>query len=293
MPISPDFLLQFFAFSAGAGIVLVFVYWHRVRPDPRLRWAIWVLGCVVVNYLLGLYAFLLEDDLTVNPASYLHFAMQSLTLMGLLLGVQQLLRLFGAPGAVWLSSATWISLVAMAVLSMTARALTSPLLFALSSGCFVLTGVLVLTQFWRFNPQQAGGQLIRRLSLLGIVMLLPAFVLQSLLPPNWLPVHPVDALAYLYVMGAALWIALNGLWQNASDAQAALNAMPLSDAQQRFDLTEREVQVLRLLIQAKPYKTIATELSISAHTVKTHASNVYRKTGTQRKSELKHRFSAD
>lgn len=293
MPLSFDFLLQFFAFSTGAGIVLVYVYWHRVRPDPRLRWAIWVLGCVVVNYLLGLYAYVLEDDLNVDPASYLHFAIQSLTLMGLLLGVQQLLRRLGANSPNWLSAATWFSLISMAALIMTARALASPWLFALSSGCFVVTGMLLLLQFWRFRPTGDSGRQVRRLSLFGLAILLPAFVLQSLLPERWLPVHPVDALAYLYVMGSALWIALNGLWQPANALHSASKVLPLSSAQQRFDLTEREFQVLRLLVEAKPYKTIADELSISAHTVKTHASNVYRKTGTQRKSELKHRFSRD
>lgn len=293
MPVPFDFLLQFFAFSAGAGIVLVYAYWHRVAPDARLRWALLVLVCAVVNYLLGLYAFVLDDDLTVNAASYVHFALQSLTLMGLLLGTQQLLRLLGAQPAAWLSSAIWLSLVAMAVLSMVARALNSLALQALASACFMLTGVLLLVQFWRFAPQQPSGKRIRRLALFGLALLLPAFVLQLILPERWLVVHPVDAMAYLYVMGCALWIALNGLGANKQPLDAQGERLALSTAQQRFDLTEREFQVLRLLVQAKPYKTIADELSISAHTVKTHASNVYRKTGTQRKSELKHRFSDD
>lgn len=292
MPISFDFLLQFFAFSAGAGIVLVYAYWNRVQPDPRLRWALLVLICVVINYLLGLYAFLLDDDLTVGRASYVHFALQSLTLMGLLLGTQQLLRLLGAQPGLLLTSTTWISLLAMAVLSMAARAMTSPVLLTVSSACFVLTGVLLLGQFWRFSAQQASHIRLRRLALLGLSLLLPAFVLQLVLPERWLVVHPVDALAYLYVMGCALWIALDGL-RAERPADAREEAISLSSAQQRFDLTEREYQVLRLLVQAKPYKTIADQLSISAHTVKTHASNVYRKTGIQRKAALKHRFYDD
>lgn len=291
MPVPFDFLLQFFAFSAGAGIVLVYAYWNRVQPDARLRWALLVLVCVVINYLLGLYAFLLDDDLIVDAASYVHFALQSLTLMGLLLGTQQLLRLLGTQPAVWLSSATWLSLVAMAVLSMVARALNSLTLQALAGACFALTGVLLLVQFWRFAPQQPAAIRVRRLALFGLALLIPAFVLQLILPERWLVVHPVDALAYLYVMGCALWLALDGLGANKNPAGAQGERLALSAAQQHFDLTEREFQVLRLLVQAKPYKTIADELSISAHTVKTHASNVYRKTGTQRKSELKHRFS--
>ncbi|PTY35792.1 hypothetical protein BGP77_00215 [Saccharospirillum sp. MSK14-1] len=294
MPLSFDFLVQFFAFSAGFGILLMYGYWQHVRPDARIRWAMLVLVCMMLNYFMGLYTYLLEDLLITGPVSYLHFVVQSLTLFGLIMGVHALLFRLGATPSRIGVAIVWVSLALMAVLNLLSRTLHNSSLLMVSSACFVVAGVWVFYQFWAFVPGSAFVARIRELSLLGLGFLLPAFVLQWLLPPQWMWVHPVDALSYLYVMGCAGWIALDGLFrQNQNTETMADERLDLASAQHRFDLTEREFQVLRLLVQAKPYKTIADELSISAHTVKTHASNVYRKTGTQRKSDLKRRFSRE
>jgi LuxR family transcriptional regulator, maltose regulon positive regulatory protein len=45
------------------------------------------------------------------------------------------------------------------------------------------------------------------------------------------------------------------------------------------DLTERQVRVLRLLRGSLTLSEIATELSLSPNTVKTHARAIYRKLG--------------
>lgn len=53
-------------------------------------------------------------------------------------------------------------------------------------------------------------------------------------------------------------------------------------------LSFREQEVLEHLVQGKSYKEIAVELSISTETVKKHASNIYKKTDTHNKFELKY-----
>jgi DNA-binding NarL/FixJ family response regulator len=45
----------------------------------------------------------------------------------------------------------------------------------------------------------------------------------------------------------------------------------------RFDLTDREQDVLRCLVQGMAYKTTASELDISIDTVRSHVRSVYRK----------------
>ncbi len=55
-------------------------------------------------------------------------------------------------------------------------------------------------------------------------------------------------------------------------------------------LSFREQEVFEYLIRGKSYKEIADKLNISVETVKKHASNIYRKTGTTSKSELRHKF---
>lgn len=53
-----------------------------------------------------------------------------------------------------------------------------------------------------------------------------------------------------------------------------------------YSLTKREQEVAQFLAKGKTYKQISEELHISMPTVKTHASNIYRKCGVKNKSEL-------
>jgi len=51
-------------------------------------------------------------------------------------------------------------------------------------------------------------------------------------------------------------------------------------------LTGREREIAALLLTGKTYRTIAAELCVSENTVKTHAKNVYAKTGAHNRTEL-------
>ena len=51
-------------------------------------------------------------------------------------------------------------------------------------------------------------------------------------------------------------------------------------------ITERERDILHLLIQGKTNKQIAKELNISSHTVRDHVSSLLRKRGVSTRTEL-------
>ena len=53
-----------------------------------------------------------------------------------------------------------------------------------------------------------------------------------------------------------------------------------------FDLSERELEIIKLLVEGKSYTQIAEELVISPHTVKTHIKNVYKKMHVHSKASL-------
>lgn len=53
-----------------------------------------------------------------------------------------------------------------------------------------------------------------------------------------------------------------------------------------FGLTEREEEIARLLIQGITYQSISEQLFISLPTVKTHASNIYKKCNVKTRHEL-------
>ena len=52
---------------------------------------------------------------------------------------------------------------------------------------------------------------------------------------------------------------------------------PLKSIASNFDLTEREQEILQLLVKGNSYKMIASELKISMDTVKKHLQNTYHK----------------
>jgi DNA-binding CsgD family transcriptional regulator len=55
-------------------------------------------------------------------------------------------------------------------------------------------------------------------------------------------------------------------------------------------LTEREKQIVTLLLKGRTYKLIASELYLSENTVKTHVKNIYAKLAVRTKSELFKKF---
>lgn len=59
-------------------------------------------------------------------------------------------------------------------------------------------------------------------------------------------------------------------------------------ALQEYDLSPREVELIRYVIQGYNNKAIATMLFISEGTVKNHLHNIYQKTGVKNRTELSH-----
>jgi DNA-binding NarL/FixJ family response regulator len=51
-------------------------------------------------------------------------------------------------------------------------------------------------------------------------------------------------------------------------------------------LTERESQIVQLVVEGVPNKEIASKLAVSAHTVKNHLFRIYEKLGVSSRSEL-------
>lgn len=75
---------------------------------------------------------------------------------------------------------------------------------------------------------------------------------------------------------------------------------PLSDPQQRdlndfclaYKLTEREQEILSLLLQSKSQQAISDELLIAPGTVKTHTHNIYQKTGSANRNQVIAKYRA-
>ena len=77
-----------------------------------------------------------------------------------------------------------------------------------------------------------------------------------------------------------------GCWLDPEIANFLLNTLPLpenfdfinhSEQRQKVQLTEREVEVLKLLVQGKSNTEIAKELIVSVHTAKAHVCSILQK----------------
>jgi len=91
----------------------------------------------------------------------------------------------------------------------------------------------------------------------------------------------VDAALLLPALAAAAQglVVLDPALSGATPTARPLPTGPLPE------LTQRELQALRLLAEGLPNKTIATRLGISEHTVKFHVNSILGKLGAQSRTE--------
>jgi DNA-binding CsgD family transcriptional regulator len=86
------------------------------------------------------------------------------------------------------------------------------------------------------------------------------------------------------------WNILSLMWAFAYDGSGAVarpgRIEPDSARAKRFGLTERELELSRLLASGAANKEIAAELGLSANTVRNHMHNIFEKTGARNRVEL-------
>lgn len=68
-----------------------------------------------------------------------------------------------------------------------------------------------------------------------------------------------------------------GAPMSPSIARRVLNSFQTGKSNNKYDLSEREMQVLQLLINGHSAKIIADQLNISFHTARSHLKNIYTK----------------
>lgn len=67
-----------------------------------------------------------------------------------------------------------------------------------------------------------------------------------------------------------------------------LQKLPNDDSKTLFDLTDREREILQLLVQGLSYKEIGVNLNISANTAKKHVINIYHKLHVNSRAQALH-----
>jgi len=95
------------------------------------------------------------------------------------------------------------------------------------------------------------------------------------------------ALAYFSVI-PLIWYRLS-FWQFARHSASAFGGeRALADLSTRHGLSQREGEVVKLILDGRSNKEIENALCISIHTVKNHIYNIYQKLGVKSRYELVH-----
>lgn len=111
----------------------------------------------------------------------------------------------------------------------------------------------------------------------------------TVLPPFWKTWWFLLIAAIFLVSGAALAVSA---WKKVKASPRALGE-DLEKAIGAYGLTDREEEILRLVLRGAHNKDIERALFISASTVRNHISNIFRKLGVRSRLELINRIGRD
>ncbi|MBI4975834.1 MAG: helix-turn-helix transcriptional regulator [Spirochaetes bacterium] len=109
----------------------------------------------------------------------------------------------------------------------------------------------------------------------GLAYTLPSF--------SALSKYPVVMIGYYIAWNVINLIAVGQQLFNAplmADTGARSPAPSVADIMRRYEISEREMEIIRMIISGSSATVIAASLSISPHTVRNHIKRIYRKTGT-------------
>lgn len=144
-------------------------------------------------------------------------------------------------------------------------------------------GVLGLAQFTK--PVKRYAHLEKANKLFGMIFLLlvPIYLIFHYGFEKQYQQFPIGFLLYI----AFTLLALHKIYDDLQRLSLVNNKVePQKQHFKNFGLTEREKEIARLLVQGITYQSISEQLFISLATVKTHASNIYKKCNVKTRHEL-------
>ncbi len=140
--------------------------------------------------------------------------------------------------------------------------------------------------FWNRKPSPFAPKGISSFALLYVGLFIAGFVLLRILPAGQEQRAFRSAFAFL-VHPLPLAILALALKRSAPLRRPGEKAGgPGTEVLARCGISEREAEIVGLLVEGKTYREIEAELFISIKTVKTHVYNIYRKAGVKSRWQL-------
>jgi DNA-binding CsgD family transcriptional regulator len=138
----------------------------------------------------------------------------------------------------------------------------------------------------------------------AVLLLIVVFLNMTIWAVEQLIYWEFELLSVSYLVSELLLLVLYSMMQDYEDLMTETPTVPLPEVHsfrgfppQRIediltrwppvaDLTARELDVLRAILEDKKRKEIATELYVTEHTVKKHTANIFSKLGVSSRAEL-------
>jgi DNA-binding CsgD family transcriptional regulator len=155
----------------------------------------------------------------------------------------------------------------------------------------IVYSVITPLFFSRRAPPAEELRLILTLAVVTII-LLPCFIILDFYYDYFPFIHPFIPKGFYTLPGFYLfWNISTLLFLSRQMGKSAMLRMVVDIPEgfiKKHDISLREIEVLRLLVQGNSYQDIGSKLFISPLTVKSHAIHIYQKTGVKNKMELIH-----
>ncbi len=287
MNLSFDFVLQIVAISTSLGSLTVLTYLYALKRKKKLLICLLMLLAYTGNYFTGILSFVLQAASRQNIFFYIFISLQLITALLMIELTRNVIESLGHPRVSYFKPLMRILLLLPLVLFITQVFTSGFLLNLFSDLSFFLLGILLWIELLLIKTNSTIDKAVRKSALIGYGIIIPGMLIQTLYS-SLLTIRFIDAGSYLFMTISVLVFSVYYLSLKETSSDMVNPGLKL---QQQYRLTEREFEVFNLLIQSSSYKEIASILGISMPTVKTHVSNVYRKTETKGRSEIKYRFS--
>ena len=124
---------------------------------------------------------------------------------------------------------------------------------------------------------------VRTILVYGVILAAGAFGLQYIEYQYLVRQHATETYVVIVALGflaLGIWVGLRLFRSTPAPREFAAN----TQAQQSLGISERELEVLRLLAAGQSNKEIANRLAVSPNTVKTHISNLFAKLEVRRRT---------
>lgn len=287
MIIGFDYILQIVAISTSFGGIITLGFLHLSVRNRITLFGLLMLLANTTNYFMGIIAYTLPIEEIPTIYYNIFTGFQFISALLIIETTRLFIESLGTVRLQWIKVLSRIFYLFPFTLFFLLKFSSESILTSISDISILLLGVLLWIDLFTVDTQNKMSRKVRMTALVGYGIIIQGYLLQSALP-TFFSISLMEPLSFLFLSFSSLFFSIFFLIHKSERIH---DPNKEENLQLSYGLTNRELEVLNLLIKSSSYKDIADSLGISMATVKTHVSRVYKKTKTKGRSEVKYRFS--